>query len=75
MEAFIAIGNLTPLEPHLNRQVGNELYPIKRTVYQQSVYTLTKNVLAEEWNPNTLATRQRHIAQRAAHIWRSDFPL
>ena len=69
------IGNLTPLEPHLNRQVGNELYPIKRIVYQQSVYTLTKNVLAEEWNPNTLATRQRHIAQRAAHIWRSDFPL
>jgi uncharacterized protein with ParB-like and HNH nuclease domain len=74
-EMVYRIGNLTPLEPHLNRQVGNELYPIKRTVYQQSVYTLTKKVLAEEWNPNTLATRQRHIAQRATHIWKSDFPL
>jgi hypothetical protein len=74
-EMVYRIGNLTPLEPHLNRQVGNELYPIKRTVYQQSVYTLTKNVLAEEWNPNTLATRQKHIAQRAVHIWRSDFPM
>lgn len=74
-EMVYRIGNLTPLEPHLNRQVGNEVYPIKRTVYQQSVYTLTKNVLAEEWNPNTLATRQRHMAQRAVHIWRSDFPV
>jgi len=72
-EMTYRIGNLTPLEPHLNRQVGNELYLIKRAVYQQSVYTLTKNVLAEEWNPDTLATRQRHIAQRAVHIWRADF--
>lgn len=74
-ETVYRIGNLTPLEPHLNRQVGNQLYPIKRAVYQQSVYTLTKNVLAEEWNLNTLATRQKNIAQRAVHIWRSDFPM
>lgn len=69
------IGNLTLLEPNLNRQVGNELYPIKREVYQQSVYKLTQNILAEQWTPNTLATRQRFLAQRAVHIWRSDFPL
>lgn len=74
-EMVYRIGNLTPLEPHLNRQVGNELYPIKRRVYQQSVYKLTQNILAEEWTPNTLTTRQRHLAQRATHIWRSDFPL
>ena len=74
-EMVYRIGNLTPLEPHLNRQVGSELYPIKREVYQQSVYQLTQNILAEEWTPHTLATRQRHLAQRAAHIWRSDFPL
>lgn len=74
-EMVYRIGNLTPLEPHLNRQAGNELYRIKQTLYQQSVYSLTKNVLAEEWNPNTLATRQKHIAQRAVHIWRSDFPM
>lgn len=74
-EMVYRIGNLTPLEPHLNRQVGNQLYPIKRAVYQQSIYTLTKNVLAEEWNLNTLATRQKNIAQRAVHIWRSDFPM
>lgn len=74
-EMAYRIGNLTPLEPHFNRQVGNELYPVKQMIYQQSVYTLTKNVLAEEWNPNAVATRQKHLAQRAVHIWRSDFPV
>jgi uncharacterized protein with ParB-like and HNH nuclease domain len=74
-EMVYRLGNLTPLEPYLNRQVGNEVYSIKREVYQQSIYKLTQNVLAEEWNPNTLATRQRHLAQRAVHIWKADFPL
>lgn len=73
-EMVYRVGNLTPLEPPLNRQVGNESYPIKREVYQQSVYKLTQDVLAEEWTPDTLATRQRRLAQRATHIWRSDFP-
>ncbi|PMB00685.1 hypothetical protein CEN50_02085 [Fischerella thermalis CCMEE 5268] len=72
-EMVCRIGNLTPLEPPLNRQVGNESYPIKREVYQQSVYKLTRDILAEEWTPDTLATRQRGLAQRATHIWRSDF--
>lgn len=74
-EMVYRIGNLTLLEPHLNRQVGNEIYSIKREVYQQSVYRLTQSILAEEWTPNTLATRQKTLAQRAVHIWRSDFSL
>ncbi|WP_256871893.1 HNH endonuclease family protein [Nostoc sp. TCL26-01] len=73
-EMVYRLGNLTPLEPSLNRQVGNEIYAIKRDTYQQSVYTLTKNILAEEWTPNTVATRQKYLAQRAVHIWKSDFP-
>jgi uncharacterized protein with ParB-like and HNH nuclease domain len=72
-EMVYRIGNLTPLEPYLNRRVGNDLYPIKQEVYQQSVYKLTQNILAEEWTPNALAIRQKHLAQRATHIWRSDF--
>jgi len=74
-EMTYRIGNLTPLEPNLNRQIGNDLYEMKRTIYQQSLYALTQNVVAEEWTPDTLATRQRHLAQRAVHIWRSDFSL
>lgn len=74
-EMVYRLGNLTPLEPPFNREVGNEPYPIKREKYQQSVYTLTQRIVAEEWTPNTLVTRQKYLAQRAVHIWRSDFPL
>lgn len=73
-EMVYRLGNLTPLESHLNRQVGNQPYLIKRESYQQSAYKLTQDVLAEEWTPHTLSTRQRHLAQRATHIWKSDFP-
>lgn len=72
-EMVYRLGNLTPLEPHFNREVGNKTYPIKQEKYQQSVYTLTQRIVAEEWTPNTLATRQRNLAQRAVHIWRSGF--
>ncbi len=72
-EMVYRIGNLTLLGPHFNRQVGNAFYPVKREVYQQSVYKLTQNILAEEWTPDTLTRRQIHLAQRATHIWSSDF--
>jgi uncharacterized protein with ParB-like and HNH nuclease domain len=74
-EMTYRIGNLIPLEPSLNRQIGNELYAIKHTIYQQSIYALTNNVVADEWTPDTLSARQRSLAQRAVHIWRSDFSL
>ncbi|MBD2504123.1 DUF262 domain-containing protein [Anabaena azotica] len=74
-EMVYRLGNLTPLEPHLNRQVGNDIYPIKREAYQQSVYQITKDILAEEWTPDTLAARQKRLAQRAVHIWRADFSV
>ncbi len=69
------LGNLTPLEPHLNRQVGNESYLIKQKVYQKSVYQLTQTILAEAWTPHTLTARQEQLAQRAVHVWEADFSL
>lgn len=72
-ELVYRIGNLTPLEPQLNRQVGNEAYLIKQTTYQKSVYILTQNIVAEEWTPDSLVRRQRDLAKLAVHIWRSDF--
>lgn len=68
------LGNLLPLEPSLNRQVGNDPYPLKQRVYQQSVYALAKAVVAEDWTPDALAARQRQLARRAVQIWRADFP-
>ena len=67
------LGNLTPLESPLNRQIGNQSYTTKRDVYPTSAYRLTQGILAEEWTPNALANRQKQLAKRAVHIWRSDF--
>lgn len=72
-ELVYRIGNLTLLEPRFNRQIGNSSYETKQRMYQQSVYQLTQNIEAEEWTPDTLANRQRQLAKRATHIWRSDF--
>jgi uncharacterized protein with ParB-like and HNH nuclease domain len=67
------LGNLIPLEVNLNRQIGNQDYLDKQKIYQQSVYALARNIVAEEWTPNTIAKRQEHLARRAVHIWKSDF--
>jgi len=67
------LGNLTPLEPSLNRQIGNDVYANKLAIYQQSVYKLTQNIVAEEWTPDSLARRQNSLAKRAVSIWKSDF--
>ncbi len=67
------IGNLTPLEPPFNREIGNEVYALKRNKYQQSVYALTQNILAEEWTIDSIVKRQNNLATRAVHIWRADF--
>lgn len=72
-EMVYRLGNLTPLEPALNRDIGQQRYQTKQESYQRSVYTLTQKITAEEWTPDTIAARQRSLAQRAAHIWRSDF--
>jgi uncharacterized protein with ParB-like and HNH nuclease domain len=67
------LGNLVPLEPSINRRVGNEAYVIKREEYQKSVYKLTQAVVAAEWTPNAIVSRQKKLAKRAVHIWQSDF--
>lgn len=38
------LGNLTLLEQTLNRDVGNAAYPTKRSAYEKSAYTLTREV-------------------------------
>ncbi len=72
-EMVYRLGNLSLLEPSFNRDIGQKNYQIKREKYQQSVYALTKNILAEDWTPDAIAARQRNLARRAVHIWQSDF--
>ena len=70
------LGNLTWLEPALNRTVGNSDLQTKMDAYRQSRYRLS-NVLpdqiGDEWTPAKLDARQSHLARRAVHLWRSDF--
>ncbi len=72
-EIVYRIGNLTPLEPPINREIGNQAYAIKREYYPRSVYNLTNRISAEEWTADAIASRQRRLAQRGVHIWRSNF--
>lgn len=67
------LGNLTPLESSLNRQIGNTNFEEKKLVYQRSKYVLTQDIEMAEWTPDTIASRQQRLARRAVHIWQSDF--
>jgi hypothetical protein len=70
------LGNLALLEPSLNRAVGNAGYAEKRKAYADSRYQLTRRIAEmapEEWTPEFLEKRQRDLADRAVHLWRSDF--
>lgn len=72
-EMVYRLGNLTLLEPSFNRDIGQKNYGIKLEKYQHSVYALTKKIVAEDWTPDSIAARQRNLARRAVHIWKSDF--
>lgn len=70
------LGNLTLLEVAANRQVANATYDEKRNAYTASTYTVTRQIpeiAPEQWTPELLDARQNRLAQRAVHLWRSDF--
>lgn len=74
--ALYRMGNLTLLEPGLNRDVGNAIYPVKRKAYVESGYDISKAIPAlapEDWTFEHLESRQLNLAKRAVHVWRSDF--
>lgn len=68
------IGNITLLEPSMNRDCDNRSIADKRPVYARSSYVLTRELAGcEEWSPTLISGRQRQLAERAAAIWRLDF--
>lgn len=75
-DAIYRLGNLTLLEANLNREIGCGLLAAKRPQYQRSAYSLTRNLAEQapdDWTPAALEARQRQLAARATHLWRSDF--
>ena len=76
-DAVYRLGNLTLLERGANREIGNAAYPDKAGAYAASRYALSRQIpelAPEHWTPELLDTRQAHLAARAAHLWRADFP-
>lgn len=70
------LGNLALLEATTNRDIGNSGYDAKAIAYAQSKYNSTKSIASfapEDWTPELLHERQRQMALRAEHLWRSDF--
>jgi hypothetical protein len=72
-EMVYRLGNLTPLEASVNRDIGQQPYSIKQPHYSQSAYRLTQQITAEEWTPDNIAKRQERLAKRAVQIWKADF--
>ncbi|MCA3152126.1 MAG: HNH endonuclease, partial [Rhodocyclaceae bacterium] len=70
------LGNLLLLEPSANREAQNAPFEDKRRLYEKSAYATARalaGVSLADWTPISLAERQLAMAQRAAHVWRSDF--
>jgi hypothetical protein len=69
------LGNITPLETNRNRDLGNADYAAKRAVYATSDFQITQAIAKhyEIWDETTIETRQRHLADVAAGIWRINF--
>jgi hypothetical protein len=75
-EDVYRLGNLTLPSPSANRRVGNAEYSVKLGEYADSGYALTREIVdtaPEHWSPEILSHRQRRMADRAVHLWRSDF--
>ena len=70
------LGNLTLLEPAANRNVGNSIHTGKLDAYRNSAYALTRQLpemAPERWTQELMDERQRRLAERAVHLWKSDF--
>ncbi|MFD1625742.1 DUF262 domain-containing protein [Azospirillum griseum] len=65
------LGNMALLQTSANKQLGNAEFPAKRSIYADSIYTLTRDVAeCEDWTPNAIIERQKKLARMASAIWR-----
>jgi hypothetical protein len=67
------LGNYTLLEASKNRLIARKSYDDKKEVYAQSAYELSKLITWQEWNKESLFSRQEALAKQAVHIWKLDY--
>lgn len=66
------LGNLTPLETKINRNLGNESYDNKVIAYSNSDFKITASIPENypQWNEKAIVSRQSQMAKLATSIWR-----
>jgi hypothetical protein len=64
------LGNYTLLEADKNRECGTRSFTDKKAIYAESQYTMTRQIMAEDWTPYTLDSRQTRLADAAKSVWR-----
>ncbi|MGK7885628.1 MAG: DUF262 domain-containing protein [Crocosphaera sp.] len=69
------LGNMTPLETTRNRELGNGNYSLKREIYQNSDFLMTRAIAEhyDTWNAEKIESRQKQLAKVARNIWCIDF--
>lgn len=69
------LGNMTPLETGVNRDIGNLPYEQKRQAYAKSDFQITRGIAEhyDEWTEAKIIARQTQLAKAASAIWRIDF--
>lgn len=66
---LVRLGNLTPLEGALNRELGAGDFDRKRAVYATSGFALTRTIQGPDWTPSALRVRQEALADLALRAW------
>jgi hypothetical protein len=66
------LGNMTLLQAGANKDLGNSSYAVKRAVFEQSGFAITRKLAIDhaEWTPERIAAHQNWMANQATGIWR-----
>jgi len=69
------LGNLALLEKSKNNNIQNEIYSVKKAVFETSSIPSTKSIPEhyEEWGVDQIVSRQKQLAKQAKTIWRINF--
>lgn len=66
------LGNMTLLEENLNKKAGNHGFGVKRNVYRESKFHITRAIADDNdrWGLDRIRARQHTMAKHAGGIWR-----
>lgn len=66
------LGNMTLLTSSENRDLGNQDYDVKREVFRNSGFSITRKIAEDnsEWTVDRIAAHQNWMANQAKSIWK-----